>query len=93
MAFRWELESAVDGKMAEYLEYVSGLYKGKKSVVVGLNNIRRRYKQCTGMGMAVARRMEELELAEVFSESVHNKSYQLDLKKIRRYLNDSKGKE
>ena len=93
MAFRWELESALDGKMAEYLEYVSGLYKGKKIVVVGLKNIRRRYKQCTGMGIAIVRRMEELELAEVFSESTCSTSYQLDLRKIRRYLKDAKGKE
>jgi hypothetical protein len=93
MALRWDARAALDGKMTEYLEYVDGLYKKKKSVVVGMNGIRCRYKHSRGMGTAIIERMEELGLAEIFTEGERNNAYRLDLRKIRRYLKDAKGNE
>jgi hypothetical protein len=63
------------------------------NVVVGTGTIRKRYKNSRGMGVAIIRKMEELGLAEPFTEGERNSAYRLDLKKIRRYLKDAKGKE
>lgn len=93
MTLRWDEHTILDGKMTEYLEYVDGLYKEKKSVVVGVSRIRKRYERTKGMGPAIIRRMRELGLAEPFTESERNSAYRLDLRKIRRYLKDARGNE
>lgn len=93
MALRWDARKVLDGKMTEYMEYVEAIYPGKSSVVVGVNNVRKRYKSNKGLGLAIIKKMEKLGLAEQFTESERNSAYELDLRKIRRYLKGAKGKE